>query len=216
MKLKNQLLAPPGGWKYQQPETGLWLNAITEETLLRKISQHRQNNNLPHVNPPFETLAAEIEDCICRKMSPRDQRRLCDDGIRYKSGVRWEELLGFFKSNLKYFASGQEQVAQDEAERRANICATCPLNVPVSGCAVCKESIKAYRNKIAKVTPTFEDCRLKACGVCGCDLKTIVHFPLETLRAKGEHNFPDWCWQKRGGVNERDTQSPQSEETTTA
>jgi hypothetical protein len=207
MKLKNQLLAPPGGWRYQQPETGHWMMDITEESLLRKIAQHRANNNLPHVNPPFETIAADVENWICEHLSLEDQSNHCDGGVRYKEGVHFSEVVGFIQSNLAYFASGKKQVTQTEAERRASICATCPLNVSVTGCGACQKAIQEYREKIATVQATSSDANLKACGVCGCDLKTIVHFPLETLRAKGEREFPAWCWQQRGGVNTIEDQS---------
>lgn len=202
MKLKNLLLAPPGGWKYFQTETGFWMSAITFETLLRRVSAHRNNNNLPQVNPPFETLAAEIENAICQRLTLKEQGRKCQTGIRYKDNVHFSEVVDFFKSNVAFFASGKEQVDVTEAERRASICSTCPLNVAVVGCAVCQKAIKEYRDRVAGLRPTSKDAQIKACGVCGCDLKTIVHFPHETLREKSDHNFPDWCWQKRGGVNE--------------
>jgi hypothetical protein len=213
MLLKNQMLAPPGGWKYYQDETGYWINAITEETLVRRVAAHRHNNQLAPVKAPHETLAAEIEDWICQRMTPRNQSRHCDMGVRHVSGVVWSAVVDFLKSNLAYFASGQEQVTQDEAERRASICATCPLNVPVVGCGACAAAIKEYRTKIAGVQGTKVDGQLRACGICKCDLKTIVHFPLATLRAKGDNNFPDWCWQKRGGVSELPS-APLQERTT--
>ena len=74
MNLLNQLLAPPGGWKYLQIETGMWMTAITEETLLRKVSIHRRNNNIPQGN-----LQAEVEEQICQRLSPQSQIRLCGD-----------------------------------------------------------------------------------------------------------------------------------------
>ncbi len=189
--------------------------AITEETLLRKISQHRSNMNLAQVTPPFETLTAEIEDWICRRMKPRAQKKLCDDGTQYSEGVHWTSVMDFLKANVAFIASGREQTTQEEAERRASICADCPAKASVTGCGVCQRAIDEYRDRVVGAQPTSRDADLTACGVCKCDLKTIVHFPLEALRAKGDHDFPDWCWQKRGGINERDTPPSQQSETTT-
>lgn len=73
MKLNDLITAPPGGWKYQQAETGFWMVGITFEQLLSKISIHRQNNNLP---PPS---SEEIQNWICDHLESKDQRRLCND-----------------------------------------------------------------------------------------------------------------------------------------
>jgi hypothetical protein len=48
------------------------------------------------------------------------------------------------------------------------------------------------------VQPTSRDGELRACGVCGCDLKTIVHMPLDALNASSDKEYPDWCWRKKG------------------
>jgi hypothetical protein len=197
MQLKQIYMTPPGGWRYYQLETGFPMKAITFETLLRQISQHRANNHLRPIAEGFETLAAEIEHWLCQQMSPKDQTRKCKTGIRSRESVGWREVLGFLETNAEFLAEGAEQVPQEEAERRASICSTCPLNVRVDGCGVCVRTVNEYRTRLLKATPTSKDGLIKACGVCGCDLKSIVHLPLSALRAKGDKDYPDWCWQKR-------------------
>ncbi len=71
MKLNDLITAPPGGWKYQQAETGFWMMAITFEQLLSKVAVHRKNNNLPAPS------GDEIEDWLCQQLIPEDQARLC-------------------------------------------------------------------------------------------------------------------------------------------
>ncbi len=196
MFIKNILLTVPGGWNYQQPETGYPMTGLTFQTLLSRIAKHRHNMKLPIVSSPFPTLAAEIEEWICQKMTPQNQTRLCGTGERRRSAVGWQEIMSFLKTNAKWFVSGQPQVEQTEAERRAAICATCPLNVAIAGhCPTCITTVDAYRNSILKAEPTSNDSQLRACGVCSCDLKSIVHLPLDVLRAGGSHKFPAWCWQ---------------------
>lgn len=170
--------------------------AITFEQLLGKISMHRKNNNLPHVNPPFETIGNEIEDWICHQLIPDDQVRMCSEGNRFRPAVGWTELLGWMKANTHWIAGGGDKESHEEAERRATICASCPYNVPVQGCAICHETIRTYREKIIQAKPTGKDGELRACGVCGCDLRSIVHLPLTALQSV-HHDFPDWCWQKK-------------------
>jgi hypothetical protein len=202
MKLNSILLTPPGGWRYRQPETGFWSKAITFESLIRSVAQHRQNNGLRMVAEGFDTLPQELEDWLCKQMTPDDQTRLCTGGVRSRESIGWREIVGFIESNAQFIADGGQQVPQDEAERRASICSTCPLNVNVDGCGVCKRTVDEYREKFLHAQPTSYETQLRACGVCGCDLRSIVHFPLKALRAKGDHDFPDWCWQKRGGIQE--------------
>jgi len=69
----------PGGWKYQQPETGYWAVGRPYYSILNKIMQHRANMKLPAIAEGFSSLDNEIQDAICRKLAPEDQVRLCSD-----------------------------------------------------------------------------------------------------------------------------------------
>src|ERR1700730_14552338 len=78
MELIDKLTAPPGNWAYQQPQSGLWMNGVTEEQLLGRIVQHRQNMGYPLVSEGFHSLGNEIEDWICQhRIQPQDRERLC-------------------------------------------------------------------------------------------------------------------------------------------
>ncbi len=77
MKLNDLLTAPPLGWRFQEASTNYWMTGITFEQVLPKVMQHRKNMNLPAINPPFSTLADELEDWLCQHLSEEDQRRLC-------------------------------------------------------------------------------------------------------------------------------------------
>ena len=76
--------------------------AVTYETLLRKVSYHRSNMKLPQANPPFATIAAEIEDAICQTLSPKDQLRRCSDA----NPLPWPAYLQPFKLLAKEGDSG--------------------------------------------------------------------------------------------------------------
>ena len=93
MKLHDLLTAPPKGWRYHQSETDWWGTAITFEQLQSKVHQHRQNNNLAPINPPFSTLGDELEDWLCQQMEEQDQRRLCTPS----RPVQWPVYLLPFK-----------------------------------------------------------------------------------------------------------------------
>jgi hypothetical protein len=147
------------------------------------------------MNHDSTNLAVVVEEQICTKLSPADQSEYCSIGVRAKTAVGFSEIIAFSTWLATWLAGGHKLVSQEEAVRRAAICATCPYNVPVSGCAVCRTSIGVLRNKLMQVDPTPSDAALNACGVCGCDLKTITHVPLETLQHRGlDYSKIDWCW----------------------
>jgi hypothetical protein len=196
MHLKELSLAPPGGFRYTQPESGLTMTGLTLDALLKKVAQHRSNMGYPTPR----RLSEEIEEAICRSLSPEDQTALCNNGIRARKSVSWTSVRDFLVSAGSWLKSG-EIVPVDEAERRAAICVGCPLNVPLAGCGICQTTLGALREAVLK-RGTSKDALLLACGVCGCDNKTQVHAPIEALRAgTGHFKYPDWCWKATAAEN---------------
>jgi hypothetical protein len=94
-----------------------------------------------------------------------------------------------FAKNNKF-----ELVAQEEAERRAEICAKCPMQIPTSGCWGCK-GIAGLLPQIAGAKTTSFDLQLSACGVCGCYNAVSVHLPL-SVQQDANLDFPSYCWKK--------------------
>lgn len=78
MKITNLQLAPPGGWRYQEPSTGHWAKGITFEQMVGSAARHRINMKLPLATPPYPTLAIEIEAWICSQLTPEDRERHCE------------------------------------------------------------------------------------------------------------------------------------------
>ncbi len=70
---------PPGGYKYTQPETGHTMTGRPFTGLLKSVIQHRSNNKLPAVGQDYSSLESEIQDALCRSLTPKDQVRLCSD-----------------------------------------------------------------------------------------------------------------------------------------
>jgi hypothetical protein len=191
VRLKDLNLAPPGGYRYKQPESGFTLTGLTFHELLKAVAQHRANMNYTTEG----RLADEIEDAICRGLSQEDQTQYCRNGLRMPTGVHFNEVVRFLKTAASWFVNGRQLVPQEEAERRAAICEKCPYNVQLTGCAPCKVVVKELRESLLRRS-TSRDPVLRACGVCGCDNQTQVHVPLEDLRAgKKDLVFPPWCWQ---------------------
>lgn len=200
MRLKTYDTAPPGNWRYTEPTTGFTSMGITIRQLLDRVRQHRLNNNIP-IGPH---LLEEVERAICAALSPADQIEFCGTGLREPAGLHWGEVQKFMATATAFIKSGGALVPQEEAERRTAICVTCPYNVGMYGCAPCRLIVDGLRVAVLQRS-TSQDAALNNCGVCGCDLKTMAHIPLDVLRA-GEAGrelvYPDWCWKKAAVANE--------------
>lgn len=198
--IRDLTVGPPGGWRYTQKETNHTMTGITWQALAKKVAQHRNNNNIPQ----DENLFNEIEAQMCENMSVEDRMNVCDAGARLPESISWRQVESFLKTAGAFIASGGTLVHQDEAERRAAICGQCPLNVGMHGCGVCRATVDAFRATILQRS-TSQDAGLLNCGVCGCENRTQVHIPIETLRAGTgdlDYSVNPSCWKLKGGANE--------------
>lgn len=194
MKLNDLSTTPPGMWRFKHIDTGFVSRGTTFNDLVGKVAQYRQNRKEPIVSEGYVRLADEVEDEICQALSPEDQIAHCNTKWRQTSGIHWREVARFLHTLAAWLKTGFQMVPQEEAERRAAICAKCPLNVGMSGCAICRVSLQAGRDALMQRSTTSDD-KLHACGVCGCDNKTQVHVPLDILRSgKSKLSYPSWCW----------------------
>lgn len=173
------------------------MSAITFGSLLGKVRQHRTNMAYPMVSEGYNTLSEEVQDTICQAMSPQDQVNNCETGIQNVSGIHWKRVGRFLSTMAAWFTTnGLQTIPQEEAERRASICAGCPLNVGMTGCGVCRVALQGIRVAVLDAH-TSQDEKLNACGVCGCDNKLQVHAPLAALRPSGSPlAYPNWCWKR--------------------
>tara|TARA_R110001599_G_scaffold85828_2_gene230433 strand:- start:21578 stop:22168 length:591 start_codon:yes stop_codon:yes gene_type:complete len=110
------------------------------------------------------------------------------------------EVSAFLRAVVKWIASGKV-VDQSEAERRAAICASCPLNVEITNCKSCFKLAEKSRALIGNVSTSL-DSNLDGCYACGCNLKVKVWCPSSVVAGtKTDSFYPDYCWQKEGGEN---------------
>jgi hypothetical protein len=106
----------------------------------------------------------------------------------------WKMMKKFYRAVEAAWHLGQ--VSQKEAERRAAICAQCPMNADqiVDFCIGC-----STRDLVAKIAGymqskhTSKDQKLKTCAKCGCALKLKVWMRTESMQ-DSEIEWPSWCW----------------------
>ena len=83
-----------------------------------------------------------------------------------------------------------------EAEQRAKICSTCPLNNK-SQCSVCGGLLALVRKLVGRRETSY-DSLLGVCSLCGCLLRAKVHVSAEVLRmtptVPAAEDVPEQCW----------------------
>ena len=141
------------------------------------------------ITPPVD-LVSQIQHNLCERLAgdsncvPCSQQR---QTLGFAQIVRWVRAMYHFAKENKF-----QLVDQEEAERRAKICAACPHQIATSGCWGCK-GIAGMLPAIAGAKTTSYDQQLKACGVCGCYNAVSVHLPVDVQGGEGLE-FPPHCW----------------------
>ena len=196
MELRDRSLVPGNQWSAYVSETDTTFHAPSRHQLIPKVAAHLRGNGLA----PMITPDSDIEHYICLSMGEAHRARRCvfcpelrtTSPARVATGL--SDVVAFLDFALK---NGFAQVPQEEAERRAQICAMCPMNVPVSGCTACgiTRLLVDKASAVLAGRTTSLDSKLHACAACGCQLKAKVHLDIKTPY-RGD-NFPAYCWQRK-------------------
>lgn len=200
LRLKNRdLVVPEDGegrnFRFLNPETKHWSEASDYYTWSERIRLHRKANGLREIS------MAEAEEQLCKGIPPEwCSRDKGDASPSVNTRFGWSELVEGMKAFAKVIFTGF--VSQSEANRRASICGSCYFNINPSGCGTCNKMAGLITGPVAG-RKTDYDASLKACAVCQCTLKSLVHFPLSALETSPEKQaaYPDFCWQKIGRDN---------------
>lgn len=176
----NHSESPPRGWTWTQPESGKTFHHYAREPFLNQIRDHRLSNGY--------TITAdwkeELDDQLCRD-NPDWFPKTCGR-VGAKSGPRrlsFAATISFLEMLGKWALSGSPYVSQEEAEERASICASCPNNVSGDfGCGNCSAKVNQAISIIGGKRTTKLDDKLFSCGICSCQLKSAVHFPVSSQR----------------------------------
>src|ERR1700746_3802250 len=138
--LASLLHVPPGGWKFTEPLSGMLIYGGDYFDLREKVRKHREINLF--VSGP--ELDRQVQEQICAGLTADARSRFCREcGPLINTGRTI--TLGDVKNFLavaKAWVKDPQFVSQDEANRRAEICAGCPKNVPIAGCHTCRNLVK--------------------------------------------------------------------------
>jgi len=193
LKITDTSTSPPGEWKWTEPSTGYTIRARAYSEFLRLVYNHRLGNLGLDIG---EGWKERFEDDWC-KQNNLDGTPFCEDGTYYAPSedrpLHWSDVVRFLHSMLQWLSGGRKLVEQDEAERRAAICATCPMNTQLDvSCPGCVKLGQLIAETKGNRSSSIDD-KLHVCRVCRCELKTKIWFPQEAIAKKGL-DFPPNCW----------------------
>jgi hypothetical protein len=198
--------SPPNGWRYRQPESGLEFRHYSRDAFFKEIQSHRLANGY-EITPDWKE---RIESDICREHMAEWGAGICRrvQHLGERKAISFaaaQSFLNTMGSWLIQTAKGEDAfVSQEEADRRARICVTCPNNIHSFGgsCGSCADRIMRALLHVVGKRSTRYDHNLGACAICSCSLAAAVHVPLAPQRAglseelKVEFRAIPWCWKK--------------------
>jgi len=217
MRLVDVARVPGEGWKAKQPETGFVVKGQSLPGLIRNVLVYRNANQLPC--PANYKRMVESQVCAtmpadealekCMALAKDDQQNPPELRQRRSSIEDLKNFALAVEGLIESRATGTRvHVDKEEAERRAEICAKCPKNLPVGNCWGCGVLGNLYRKLLGHLSSS-KDPVLQSCDVCGCDNKVSVHLADDVHALVAEKQglsadeFPSPCWKKdilRGGA----------------
>ena len=197
-KVLNEHMVIPGGWHYRIPETGIEVPGGSWSQLHEFVRNHYTANA---IKIP-DNLDILITEYACRNGADCAYDEVKIPKPAGLKSLQLGDVIRFSMSLLHGLTVGGGKVGQAEANRRANICSTCSFNRKPLGCTGCnarvlKDAVKTFSQHGS--TPVDES--LQSCEFCGCFIRSMVWFPIETLHkfsdATENENLPAHCWKKR-------------------
>ena len=190
-KLRFPNEAPPGGFRFFQPETRLWITGLTMDDVIWGMVQHRQYKGLSGAE--YNQCRDELEAQLCERLGSLHCTGI-GERTDYSQTTDAGQILGFTKAFLKHAINGFEFCDIEEAAARAETCRSCPLNMARKGCNWCGPVVAL----IEKTIPTERQFGgVENCAVCGCALKAKVNATADVIKAAENTRslvYPTYCW----------------------
>lgn len=194
-RLRDRTIVPPTSFRYTH-ESGYTTVSPTYADWLSSTRDHRRANDLPIP----ANLEAQMNEQLCGILPPEWCEREAGDVKWVDTKFTWADFTEGMKTFFRWGQEGRQLVDEQEANRRAGICVSCPLNVNVSGCSTCHKMASLITGAVAQKRGQHDDY-LRACAICHCALKALVWFPLDILMKnetpERQNLRPDFCWLKQ-------------------
>jgi ADP-heptose:LPS heptosyltransferase len=223
LRLKSRTEVPNGGWRFFQAET-VWKAPFTLsdtfDVAVRKIIYHRMGNARFNLPTDYEAVALELEDQTARSLISRNMGEQYVQGAEKKTTTlehqsilhRAQAAVAGLVDDIRkdavgaaslaeWIGSGSLPVPQAQADERAAVCLSCPLNQTKRGRLkeAVASAIQSYTQVKSKLGLRAKgEADLKTCAACECPLRLKVWVPLKYILSHTDVGiFPDNCWVKK-------------------
>lgn len=190
MRQINFNLYPPDGYCFKEKD-GSFHRSDGWKNLAEKIRAYRELNRFEIGDP-----LGDIMNQVCAKYP-----HFCNEPVPFvlqnnSSGMTHNQrVLAWLAAMLGYFRlKALKRVDRIEANRRAEICARCPMQMSLNtSCGACITMVETTRNVISSGVP-FRHQNLLPCSVLGEDMTTSV----EIIQTPADNAaLPGHCWRKK-------------------
>ncbi len=213
-----------GGWQFRQPQTG-WVNPMAlvgRDASVKAIRDHRLKNPAITAKHQLSTDPGAITNeliafqvargALSPAQNPTPAPTFFQPGRNNTLPVRVVAAAANIKTAaqgtaviLDWFKSGGDPVAQELAEKRAEVCVSCPRNVEgawyTTGPAhLLRAAIKEWQALKGSnfAFETKQGDKLKSCDICKCLMGLKAFVPLlhivDHTKPEIMAQFPEHCW----------------------
>jgi len=188
----------PAGGRYFIDEDGVKHKAENWDMLAVRVASYRKRAGKPPGNPIEEihAQACARQPGACGETAPQPVivAQLNSTPPRQNVGDLTTRVTKWFAHILGMKRKGHlGKVSKDEARRRADICAGCPMQRDVSSvCGACKQTRRQASEAIMQGEKRV-NAKLRACQILGEDTGLAVHL---NLGPTGSGELPEHCWRK--------------------
>lgn len=173
---------------FKDPETHMEFHGASIAEVAEKVRAFRKQNGFEEI----ELLELVIENFLCGQKSNQGR---CDKRELHRSV--WQYIRGGV-SLLKNLLM-DKTVSQEEADRRAEICVSCPLNIFPDA----KDRYIKWSDRVAQASVPNRRSKhhgqLANCEACSCTLRAKVFYGGEIKLTKAEEGkikeVNPLCWQ---------------------
>jgi hypothetical protein len=186
-------MIPPGGWHFFQSDVRL--EAPTLGDLYTTVEKYRAENGLPSGD-----VIGDVNSQICGR-SPHfchgvDKVTVNVTSVAHPTAsIQLLNDIQTWATNLQNSQKPFALVSDEEAERRARICAGCQYNAQwKTGCSSCVVSVERITASVRQARDTHTTPRILGCHVLRHDNRTAAFIEKDALSTAPR--LPDHCWLK--------------------
>jgi len=183
---------PRGNWNYRDPLTGVPFTANDLVVLLQQVRTQRRANGIP--------VESGWEQVVLDELCQQNPHIPCGEAGVQEIHMTGDDVRRFLTTLKEQY--GHELVSEEEHQRRADICLTCPKLADVACTFPCGWVSKTLTELLGgRRIHRAAELHKRGCSACGCQIDAKTYYPLDVLKSVDEKlgKQPDYwehCWMR--------------------